>query len=202
MLAKVLAGTDNTHSTTALSSPLARDVGDPVGQREAPVSGNEDAADDVDDLDHEGQEAVAALVHGQQDGLDVVLDEDAGDIVVVDLLALLRHGVLVGEDGLGADAVDGGHHGEVVLELVEVGGRQVDGAVEGVDKRGVEGAIRELGDDVREVKVYRLGQSRSDSRVIRTGSLVWSRCSPTSMYPWPLAVMWKSPCTLFRSRFP
>jgi hypothetical protein len=31
---------------------------------------------------------------------------------------------------------------------------------------------------------------------------VWSRCSPNSMYPWPRAVMWKSPCTLFPSRLP
>lgn len=122
------------------------------------MAGDEDAGEDVDDLDEEGEEAVAALLDGQQDGLDVVLEEEARDHALADLLALLRHGVLVGEDGLGAeraaarDRVHGRDHGHEVLELVEVRRGHVDGAVEGVHERGVVGSERELRDDVREVE--------------------------------------------------
>lgn len=72
-------------------------------------------------------------MHRQQDRLNVVLEEDTGDIVFVDRLALLRYSVLVCENGAGADAVDGWDDGEVVLELVEVFGGGVDGSVERVD---------------------------------------------------------------------
>lgn len=117
------------------------------------MSGDQYPAEDVDDLDKEEEESVAALLHRQEYGLDVILDKDAGDAVLVRLLALLGDGILVGEDGASgggvvAYRVDGGDHGEVVLELVEVGGGEVDGAVEGVDEGRVEGPKGQLGDNV------------------------------------------------------
>lgn len=121
--------------------PLPNDLAYPITQREAPMSRDQHAAEDVDDLDEKEDEALAVLLHGEQDGLDVVLEEDAGDVVLVDGLAALRDGVLVGVDPVAAVAVDGGHDGEVVLELVEVVRGRVDGAVEGVDEGGVEGAV-------------------------------------------------------------
>lgn len=114
---------------------------------------NEHTTDYIDELNEEHEEAVAVLVDGQQDWLNVVLDKDAGyGQALVDFLALLGDGVLVGEDGAGAHAVDGRDDGEVVLEFVEVGGGKVDGAVERVDEGGVEVAEGEFGDDVREVE--------------------------------------------------
>ena len=52
----------------------------------------------------------------------------------------------------GVDGVDGRHDREEVLEFVEVGGRGGDGAVEGVDERGVEIAEGEFVDYVGEVE--------------------------------------------------
>lgn len=133
--------------------PLAHDLDEPFGEGVSPVAGDQDATDDVDQLDEENQEAVACLANGQHDGLNVVLDKDAGDVRVLgNLLAALGDGVLVGLDGAAAVGVDGGDDGEVVLELVEVGGGSVDGAVEGVDERRVKGAVGELGDDVGKVE--------------------------------------------------
>lgn len=123
------------------------------------MAGDEDAADDVDELDEEDDEAVAGLVDGEQDGLNIVLDKDAGDGgVLVNLLALLGDGVLIRLDGAAADAVDGGDDGEVVLELVKVGAGDIDSAVEGVDEGRVERPVGELGDDVRKVELYKSGQ--------------------------------------------
>lgn len=114
---------------------------------------NEHTTDYIDELDEEHEEAVAVLIDGQQDWLNVVLDKDARHgQALVDFFALLGDGVLVGEDGAGADAVDGGHDGEVVLEFMEVGGGEVDGAVEGVDEGRVEVAEGQFGDDVGEVE--------------------------------------------------
>lgn len=123
------------------------------------MAGDEDAGEDVDDLEEEGEDAVAVLLDGEQDGLDVVLEEEAGDHALADLLALLRDGVLVGEDGLGAaegaaagHGVDGRDDGHEVLELVEVRRGDVDGAVERVHEGGVVGPEGEFRDDVREVE--------------------------------------------------
>jgi hypothetical protein len=126
---------------------------DPITDCEAPVSSDENTADDVDDFNKQANDTVAALVNCQQDWLDVVLEEDSRNPSVVDCLALLRDGILVGQDGPGVDAVHGGHNGKVVLELVEVVGSSVDSTVEGIDERGVEGAVRKLRDDVRKVKL-------------------------------------------------
>ena len=89
------------------------------------MASDHDAAQHIDDLDGEDEETRPRLLHRQQHGLDVVLEEDAGDHVLGDLLALLRHGVLVRQDrvrrsALVSDRVDGGYDGEEVLEFVEV----------------------------------------------------------------------------------
>lgn len=144
----------------AAPPPPAQDLAGPPGQREGPVAGDEHAAEDVDGLDEEGEQAVAALLDGQHDGLNVVLDEDPGDHVVADLVRLLRHGVLVREDGAArregrrrrVHRVHRRHHRQEVLELVEVGAREVHGPVERVHERGVEGPEGELVDHVREVE--------------------------------------------------
>ena len=58
-----------------------------------------------------------------------------------------------GDGGRGArDGVDGGYYREEVLEAVEVVGSTGDGAVEGVDEGGIEGAEGELGNYVGEVE--------------------------------------------------
>ena len=140
-------GSQETSSTVAASS-ATNDLVDPVANREAPVSSDENTADDVDDLDQQADNAVAAFVNCQQDRLDIVLDENSGNPSLVHGLALLGHGVLVGEDGFRVDAVDGGNDREVVLELVEVGFGCVDCAIERVDERRVERTVRKLRDDV------------------------------------------------------
>lgn len=127
--------------TAVAAPPLANDLAHPVAQRKPPVASHHDAAEDVDNLDQKAKEAMAGLRDAQHDGLDVVLEEDAGDLVVRDDLALLRDGVLVGVDDPVAGEIDGGHDREEVLELVEVNNGGVDGAVEGVDQRWVKGAV-------------------------------------------------------------
>jgi hypothetical protein len=93
------------------------------------VASDQDAAHDIDDLDEEEQHAVAVLLHREQDGLNVVLEEDARNFAVANLLALLGDSVLVGVDVAGADGVDSRDDGNVVLELVEVFWRRVDGQI-------------------------------------------------------------------------
>lgn len=139
--------------TAVAAPPLANNFPHPVAQRKPPVASHHDAAKDVDNLDQEAKETVAGLRDAQHDGLDVVLEEDAGDLVVRDDLALLRDGVLVGVDDPVACEVDGGDDGEEVLELVEVNNGGVDGAVEGVDQRWVKGAVGHFRYDVREVEL-------------------------------------------------
>lgn len=122
------------------------------------MSCHQRATENVDDLYQKHNQTVTRLLDLEQYGLDIVLEEDARDDALVDLVALLRDGVLVGEKRVrivrarGADAVDGGDDRHKVLELVEVGGGDVDGAVEGILKGGVEAAKGELVDDVREVE--------------------------------------------------
>lgn len=130
----------------------------PLRQSESPVPRDHHATQHVHDLEPELQEPGAGLLDGQQDGLDVVLDKNAGDAHITDHVALLGDGELVGVDGAGAEAlatdrVDRGHYREEVLELVKVVRGDVDGAVEGVLERGVEGTERELVDDVRKVEL-------------------------------------------------
>ena len=142
--------------------PLTHHLRPPLTQRIPPVSSHEHPADDIDNLDEKHEEAVPVLDDGQPYGLNVVLYKDAGDGVLADLLALLRDGVLVCLDVLLAPAVHRGDYGDVVLEFVEVVLGGVDGAVEGVDEGGVEGAVGELGDDVREVELCRFSVSKGN----------------------------------------
>ena len=144
----------NTNHALALNSPAASpDLLEPLAQREAPVASDEDAREHVDDFDGEGQKPVACLLDRQQDRLDVVLEEDSRDVELGDLVALLRHGVLVGEDrarrrvGL-ADRIHGWHHRHEVLELVKVRRGLVNGTVERVDEGREVGPEGELVDDV------------------------------------------------------
>lgn len=123
------------------------------------MASNQHPAQHINNLDQELQHPRPRLLNRQQHGLNVVLEEDARDVVVCNLLGLLRHGVLVRHDGVGGrggapDGVDGGDDGEEVLELVEVGRGGVDCAVEGIDEGGVEGAEGELRDDVGEVELW------------------------------------------------
>lgn len=116
------------------------------------------AADHIDHLDEEYKQAVPRLDDIQQNGLDVILEEDARYDPIIDLLALLRHGVLVRADRHGpsliwvTNTVGCGYDGHEILELVEVRGRRVDGLVEGVDERWKERAEGEFRNDVRKVK--------------------------------------------------
>lgn len=113
---------------------------------------------DVDDLDQEDNEAVARFLDLQQNGLDVVLEKDTRDDALAHFVTLLGHGVLVREEGVTvvrvrrADAVDGGHDGHEVLELVEVCGGNVDCSVERVLEGRVEAAEGQLVDDVGKVE--------------------------------------------------
>jgi hypothetical protein len=133
LLIKPFLRSQHTDSAAAASSS-PDDIVNPVADCEAPVSGDHDTAHDVDNLDQETDKAVTALVDSQQDRLNVVLEENAGDVSLVDRLALLRHGVLVGENRPRVDAVYGGHNGKVVLKLVEVARGCVDSAIEGVNE--------------------------------------------------------------------
>lgn len=115
---------------------------------------------DVDDLDQKDDEAVARFFDLQQNGFDIVLEEDARDDALADFVALLGHGVLIGEkSGIvswvrGPNAVDGGHDGHEVLELVEVCGGKIDCSVERIFEGGVEATKGQLVDDVGEVEVW------------------------------------------------
>lgn len=141
----------NTNTAVA-PAPLANDLADPVAQREAPVAGHHDSTEDVDDLDQEGQESVAAFLHTQQDRLNVVLEKDARDLMIRDCLAMLGDGILVGIDDPAVGKVNGRDYGEIVLEFVKVDNGGVDGTIERVDERWVVRPIRHFRDDVRKVE--------------------------------------------------
>lgn len=119
---------------------------------------DQDTTNDVHNLDDEAQEAIARLLDVQQDGLHVVLEEDAGDVALADDVGLLGDGVLVREEGAvvvggaGVDAVDGRDDGEEVLELVEVVWGGLNGAVERVGEGWVVVSKGEFVDDVGEVE--------------------------------------------------
>lgn len=128
---------------TAAPSPPAGYFAEPLGQREAPVSSDQHAADDVDEFNAEEEDGVAVLSDGQQDRLNVVLNEHARNHVLGNAFALFRNGVLVRGDGVvGTDGVLGRYNREIVLELVEVILGNVKGAVEGVYERWIVRAER------------------------------------------------------------
>lgn len=121
---------------------------------------NKRTTKDIDDLDQKYDKAVARFLNLQQNGLDVVLEKDARDDPVVDLVALLGHGVLIREEravvarARGPNTVNGRHDRHEVLELVEVCGGDVDCSVEGIFEGWVEATEGQLIDDMREVEVY------------------------------------------------
>jgi hypothetical protein len=134
----------------------------------------------IHNLDTELEKALSALLHHKEYRLDVIFEKYPRHGALADLVGLFRHGVLVreerggtaegGDGGRGArDRVDGGHYRKEVLEAVEVVGGPRDGAVEGVDEGGVEGAEGELGDYVGEVECwgafYVSGQSYNSNRM-------------------------------------
>ena len=161
-----------------LSPPLLPPVNlhAPIKHLPAPPARNHNPTDDIDQPDEQWEEPAPLLRDRQGDGLDVELDKDAGDVVLCDLVRLRRDGVLVRLDGVrrvpdalcgvvrvavhgleegqqrGVVGVDGGHDGEVVLELVEVIFGGGNGIVEGVDEGGVVRAEGELLDVVGEVE--------------------------------------------------
>lgn len=86
----------------------AKDIAAPAEQAIDPAAADEDAADGVDDADEEPEGAVALLAHGQQDGLDVEFEEDAGHVALADFVLVRRHGVLVREDRVGRGRAERG----------------------------------------------------------------------------------------------
>lgn len=154
-----------------------------------PAAGNKHAGDGVDEANNKTQEASALLVDEQEDGLDVVLDEDAGHEVRVlgNGIGLAGCCVLVGEDhilgvlgmdgamcgGVGVDGVpaafgvDGRHDGEEILVfvIVVVGGG--DCFVEGVEEGGIMRAEGEFGDHVGEVEGCFSSEYQLDQRPVR-----------------------------------
>lgn len=155
----------HAHALLLPSPPLppAQHLLAPPGQLVAPAAAHEDAADHVDDPHAQRQQAPPLLSDGQEDGLDVELEEDARDGAFVDGGGLGRYGVLVcdyrvggcgervgggrggggggGFGGRGA-SVDCGDDGEVVLVFVEVGVGCGEGSVQRVEEGGVEGTER------------------------------------------------------------
>lgn len=83
--------------------PLAapKHIAAPAAQAIDPAAADQDAADGVDDADEETEGAVALFAHGQQDRLDVELEEDAGHVALADCALVRSHRVLVGEDRVG-----------------------------------------------------------------------------------------------------
>jgi hypothetical protein len=166
----------HTHPLAATLLLASPDLHAPVEHLPGPPTSHHNATDDVDEPNHEAEETTPLLSHGQGDGLDVELDEDAGDVILGDLVRLRGGGVLVCLYGVGRVedvfggvvgvavygfeereqrgivGVDGRDDGKVVLEFVEVvfGGR--DGVVEGVDEFGVVRAEGQLLDLVGEVE--------------------------------------------------
>lgn len=183
------------HAHALLSLPAANDFFNPVAYREAPVSGHKYTGEHVDDFDQESKITITGFLNSQQYRLNVILEKDSRNHALADLVALFGDSVLVGEDSLRggvrvSDCVHSGHNRHEVLKLMEVGACQVYSTVEGVDQRRVEGAKGELVDDMREVECW---VCVSQMQCFKTHAQIclppWSRCSPNSAYPWPLAVM-------------
>lgn len=156
--------------------PPAYHLHKPPAELIQPATSDHHARDDIDQTDHEAQEAAALLAHEQHDRLDVVLEEDPRDVVRVlgDGVRLAGHGVLVREDdvlvpahglqyggGVGVvfvdDApfplgVDGGDDRDEVLVFVVVVFGRGDGLVERVQEGWVVRAEGQFGDHVGEVE--------------------------------------------------
>lgn len=143
-----------------------------------PPASDDHTGDGIHEADKQGEKAAALFADEKQDGLDVVLEEDAGDeegafgergrlagccvLVREDEVAVGAVGVGGGwwegaegcVDGAGALGVDCGHDGEEVLVFVVVGFGGRDGFVERVEDGWVVWAEGEFVDDVCEVECF------------------------------------------------
>lgn len=169
----------------AASLPLHQ-LNNPIGKLVKPTPGNNNPGGRVHQANQQRQETAALLADQQQDGLDVILEEDAGDVerALGDNVGLAGSGVLVGEDevlvmvvlldgGWGrvgvarAFGIDGWDDREEVLEFVVVGFAGGDGFIERVEDRGVVRAEGEFGDHVREVEIWQLTSCRGGGQAGR-----------------------------------
>ena len=104
-LSKV-SGLNAQHALAVGVTPgsFTADLVHPLRDGVTPVSSDEDTTDDVDELQKEDNEAIATFLHPQQNGFNVVFNEDSGDTgVSIDLFTLLCHSVLVCENRAPAD---------------------------------------------------------------------------------------------------
>lgn len=146
----------------------------PAGDLIQPATGDHDTGDGVDEANEQGEEAGTLLADHEQDGLNVILEENAGDEewAFGEVTGLGGGGVLVGEDevlvvavgelrgrgvGVGVESavalgVDGWDDGEEVLVLVVVGFGGGDGLIEGVEEGRIVRTEGEFGDHVGEVE--------------------------------------------------
>jgi hypothetical protein len=72
----------------------------PACQLENPAASNEDARGHINKSDKKSQEAASLLGHDQQDGFNVIFEEDAGHVVFRHWVGLGRGCILIREDGL------------------------------------------------------------------------------------------------------
>ena len=151
----------------------------PPHQLIAPPPAHEHPTHHIHHPHHQRQQASPFFADRQQDGLDVELEEDAGDLLLAHHARLRSHGVLIRENGVGrgevgrgagAAGIDGRYHRKVVLVFEEVGGRRGQSSVEGVEEGGIEGSEGELVDDVREI------ESWTGSKTCQCKSFKPSRC--------------------------
>jgi len=154
------------HALPRTPFPASPHFAHPPAQLIAPAPTNQHPTHNIHQPDAQRQQSALLLGNGEQDGLDVEFEEDAGDHALADHVRLGGDSVLVRDDGVfvsvevgrgggGEGAgVDGGHDGEVVLEFEEVERGGVEGAVERVEEGGVEGPEGEFGDEVREVEGF------------------------------------------------
>lgn len=191
------------------SPPPPQNLPSPAEQLIAPSTANQDPTNHIHDPDEQCHEPSPLFPDGQQDWLDIELEEDAGHAAFVDRVRLRRHRVLIREDCRGrafarhrGACVDCRDHGAVVLVLEKVFGRRSVCFVERVQEGRVEWAKGEFVDDVGEIEgcprppVSRIrnermgaGKRRRDGERREAAVPVWSKCCPNSIYPCPLAVM-------------
>lgn len=107
--------------------PPPQNLSTPSEQLIAPSASDQHSTNHINDPDEQSHEAAPLLPDGEEYGLDVELEEDAGYVALVDEVALRRDGVLVGEDcgggggaRVGGAGVDGRDDGAVVLVFEEV----------------------------------------------------------------------------------
>lgn len=155
------------------TSPLLDQVDNPAGKLINPASRDNHARHGIDEPDHQRQETAAFLADQQQDGLDVILEEDPRHVerTLGDIVRLAGSRVLVGENQVAVVAVmfdrrrgcvgvprslgvDGWNDRQEVLEFVVVGFGRGDGFVQWIEDRRVVRTEREFRDHMREIEVF------------------------------------------------